>query len=80
MKKIYVVALENYSDELFATSLYIECYGLLSDAVDDYRAWVNMIGDRGRELTAHGFVKHLCKFTNIDGSEGRLRVIERLLH
>lgn len=80
MKKIYVVALENYSDEMLATSLYIECYEHILDAVADYCQWVDRIGDRGRQLTAHGFVKNLCVFENIDGTKGRLRVIERLLN
>ena len=80
MKKIYVCVLENYSDEMLANSLYIECYEHILDAVADYCQWVDRIGCRGRQLTAYGCVKHLCVFKNIDGSEGRLRVIERLLH
>ena len=80
MKKIYVVVLENYSDDFFATSLYLECYEHILDALADYCQWVDRIGDRGRQLTAHGFVNHLCVFKNIDGSEGRLRVIEKELN
>lgn len=80
MKKIYVVVLENYSDDFFATSLYIECYEHILDALADYCKWVDRIGDGCRKLTAHGFVKHIRVFKNADGTEGRLRVIERELN
>lgn len=80
MKKIFVCVLENYSDEFFATSLYIECYEDISDAANDYYQWVDRIGDRGHQLNARGLVHHVCVFKNTDGSKGRLRVIERLLN